>query len=192
MPFSLASSKRMRVPSVEPTPQALTGPLSAVWLPSTISVAVTPSSAAAGMAKAAAKRDVAASLVKFLMVISSCVFPLNRICFVLPVAAPSRQATRRAAPSAPRGARQSTKAAIRRSASADLLRACGIDAGCALPSSRRRVHVLDQVAVFLLHQAALEFHRRCQLLVLGSKELIDQAEFLHRLHAREFLVHRLH
>ena len=30
MPFSLASSKRMRMPSVEPIPQALTGPLKAM------------------------------------------------------------------------------------------------------------------------------------------------------------------
>ena len=54
MPFSLASSKRMRMPSVEPMPQALTGPLKAVWLPSTISVSVTPSSASAGAASAPA------------------------------------------------------------------------------------------------------------------------------------------
>ena len=70
MPFSLASSKRMRMPSVEPMPQALTGPLSAVWLPMTISVAVTPSSASAGAASTPANSAAGASLGGFLMWIS--------------------------------------------------------------------------------------------------------------------------
>src|SRR5262245_57554484 len=70
MPFSFASSKRMRMPSVEPMPQALTGPLKAVWLPSTISVAVTPSSASAGAASTPATRAANASPGSFLMWIS--------------------------------------------------------------------------------------------------------------------------
>ena len=77
MPFSLASSKRMRMPSVEPTPQALTGPLKAVWVPMTISVAVTPSSASAGAASTPATSAANASLGSFLMWVSIG-FPCSR------------------------------------------------------------------------------------------------------------------
>ena len=168
MPFSLASSKRMRMPSVEPMPQALTGPLNAVWLPSTISVSVTPSSASAGAASAPANSVPQRQPGQF----PHCKPPFRFLVSLrnlYPALIPAK-------PCHSRAARHSRQASAERESSrmpnvefgADRWRSrCGTDA----VSCRLRVHVLDQLAVLLLDQAALELHGRGQLLVLGREQL---------------------
>src|SRR5262245_50280950 len=126
----------MRMPSVEPTPQALTGPERAVWVPIRISVSVTPSSASAGAASAPARSPPAASLDSFL---------------IFPSPLPTLLSTTRHSS------------------------CCVARAADRAGSSRRSgVHPVDQLTVFLLHQAALELHGGGELLVLGGEQLVDQ------------------
>src|SRR5206468_2504580 len=61
-----------------------------------------------------------------------------------------------------------------------------------LGAARRRlcdVHRVDQRGVFLLHQAALELHRRRELFVFGAELRLQQAEALDLLDARELGIH---
>src|SRR5690606_31012228 len=50
------------------------------------------------------------------------------------------------------------------------------------------VHRLDQRCVFLLHELALELHRRRELLVLGGELRLDEPEGLDLFDARELAV----
>src|SRR5260370_26481767 len=57
--------------------------------------------------------------------------------------------------------------------------------------ARLGIHAVDHPDVLFIHEFALELHRRRELVVLGGELLLDQAELLDRLDAREVLVHPL-
>src|SRR5882724_6240166 len=53
------------------------------------------------------------------------------------------------------------------------------------------IHAVDHRPILLVHELALELHRRRQFIVLGGELLLDQPELLDRFDAREALVHAL-
>src|SRR5882672_1035153 len=58
-------------------------------------------------------------------------------------------------------------------------------------SERLGIHQVDHPLVLLVHELALELHRRRHFLVLGGELLLDQPELLDRFDPREILVNAL-